>query len=486
MTFRDLLETAAGNLWRMKLRAFLTISGVVIAIAAFVSMLSFGAGMQKNVADKFDELGLFSTMYVYPPREGDNSDSTNAPPLDDNAVEMLSGIPGVKLAYPFDAFSVTATFADTQITADAQALPVEAIQTKLFSRIVAGASFDSGSAKEAVVTEGLLERLNIEVPDSVVGKELIVSVSVASVDSGLVHIFKHQGEYAWDRLKQIRFDSLLNADYGRRIIRRELSGAMMRFLDGFMNARSTISDTLVICGVLEGTGEHSRMEPIIVPVATGRRFNSGGFSGKPTELYSALISGTLFTPSGSPSTKTYSRVTLDLEKTHPYDPISDSIESIGYRTFSYAGEFEEIRQFFFYFDMALGVIGFIALTVASLGIVNTMVMSMIERRREIGVLKSLGADESEIRLMFLVESGVMGSVGAMVGIIFGWIITRVASLIAQIMMERQGIDKMELFALPIWLVLTAFLFGLVVSLAAGYYPSSRAAHVDPVEALRNE
>jgi putative ABC transport system permease protein len=486
VTFRDLLTTAGSNLWRMKLRAFLTISGVVIAIAAFVSMLSFGTGMQKNVADKFDELGLFSTMYVYPPREGDNSDSTNAPPLDDNAVKMLSNIPGVKLAYPFDAFSVTATFADTQITADAQALPVEAIQTKMFSRIVAGVSFDSGSAKEAMVTEELLEMLNIEEPDSVIGRELIVSVSVASVDSGLMHIFKHKGEYAWDRLRQIRFDSLLSADYARRTIREELSGAMTRFLDGFMNARLTISDTLVISGVLESTGGHSRIKPIIVPVGTGRRFSSAGFSGKPTELYSALISGTLFTPPGSSSTKTYSRVTLDLEKTYPYGPISDSIESVGYRTFSYAEQFEEIRQFFFYFDMVLGVIGLIALTVASLGIVNTMVMSMIERRREIGVLKSLGANESEIRLMFLVESGVMGSVGAILGIIFGWIITRVASLIAQIMMERKGIDRMELFALPVWLILTAFLFGLVISLAAGYYPSSRAAHVDPVEALRNE
>jgi len=115
-----------------------------------------------------------------------------------------------------------------------------------------------------------------------------------------------------------------------------------------------------------------------------------------------------------------------------------------------------------------------------------MVMSIIERKREIGMIKSLGADERDIRLLFLVESSVIGMVGAVVGIIFGWLITRLASLIARIIMVREGVDETELFALPWWLILTAFLFGLIVSLIAGFYPASRAARVDPVEALRND
>jgi len=123
---------------------------------------------------------------------------------------------------------------------------------------------------------------------------------------------------------------------------------------------------------------------------------------------------------------------------------------------------------------------------ASLGIVNTMVMSIIERTREIGVLKSLGAEERDIRLLFLAESGMIGTIGALVGILFGWLITRVASVVAHSIMEREGIPKFELFALPLWLILTAFLFGLLVSLVAGLYPAARAARVDPVEALRNE
>ena len=84
------------------------------------------------------------------------------------------------------------------------------------------------------------------------------------------------------------------------------------------------------------------------------------------------------------------------------------------------------------------------------------------------------------------ESGAIGTIGATVGIIFGWIITRVASGIAKTIMERQDIDPVELFALPVWLILIALGFGLIVSLIAGFYPASRAARIDPVEALRNE
>jgi putative ABC transport system permease protein len=132
------------------------------------------------------------------------------------------------------------------------------------------------------------------------------------------------------------------------------------------------------------------------------------------------------------------------------------------------------------------LIGFIALTTASLGIVNTMVMSTLERRREIGVLKSLGADERDIRFLFLAESGMIGVIGAAVGIIFGWLISRVASMVAKMFMAKEGIPQTELFALPFWLILIALSIGIVVSLLAGFYPASRAAKIDPVTALRSD
>jgi len=128
----------------------------------------------------------------------------------------------------------------------------------------------------------------------------------------------------------------------------------------------------------------------------------------------------------------------------------------------------------------------IALATASLGIVNTMVMSIIERRKEIGILRSLGADARDIRFLFLVESGVMGALGSLAGILSGWVATRIISVIAQAVMRHEGVPTFELFALPLWLILGAFTFGTIISILAGLYPAGRAARVDPVEALRGE
>lgn len=229
-----------------------------------------------------------------------------------------------------------------------------------------------------------------------------------------------------------------------------------------------------------------RIESIIIPASIAARFSSSGFSGNPTEIFSAMSAGTLFARADDPSGKTYSQVTIDFDPKVVYKGIRDSVEALGFRTFSFAAEFEQIQRAFLYFDLALGVIGLIALFTASLGIVNTMVMSITERRREIGVLKSLGADELDIRLLFLVESGVIGMLGTVAGILFGWAITRVVSAIAQAYMRSQGIPPVNVFALPAWLILIALGVGVGVSVAAGFYPAARAARVDPVEVLRND
>jgi putative ABC transport system permease protein len=488
MTFRDFIAISVGNLWRMKLRAFLTTSGVVIAIAAFVSMLSFGAGNQQYVTQQFNELGLFSTMQVYPPEKKSDKDTAtvSAAILDDKAVQVLANVPGVRLAYPFDAFPVTIRFADSELTSTAQALPSAAVQTKVFSQLVGGAPFTSDSGRLAMVPEGLMKKLGITIADSLIGRPIYLSVELATIDSGLAYILHGDSGGPRDLLAGIRLDSLRNPDYRMRTIQSQLQGALSRFLHGFMNARTVVSDTLTVCGVFKGSQGRLKTEAVIIPAATARRFNTGGFSGDPIALLTAMNKGTLFAAAGDSTGKNYPQVTLDIDPYVPYESIRDSIKAMGYETFSYAEQFKEIRRFFFYFDLALGVVGLIALITASLGIVNTMVMSIVERTREIGVLKSLGADERDIRLLFLVESGVIGSTGAILGIVFGWLITRLASAVAQIIMTRQGLETMELFALPIWLVLIAFCFGLIVSLLAGSYPARRAARVDPVQALRNE
>jgi putative ABC transport system permease protein len=487
MTLPDLAEISIGNLWRMKLRSFLTISGVVIAIAAFVAMLSFGAGNQKYVTRQFNALGLLHTMQVYPARAEGLADSVKIPALNSAMVAKLAGLPGVNLAYAFDVFRVSAQIADTIIGTEAQALPAAAARTKIFSQLLAGALFTGDSAKEAVVTSQFLDSLHITDPDSLIGQRLVISVRAASIDSGMAAVLRGGMNTIHERIRQVRFDSLVNQDYLWALARRELNDAMKRFVDGYLNSRATIADTLTICGVLKSAEQgRLRVGPLIIPLATAARFSAAGPGENPVDLFSSLQSGGLFLADDPGSARSFSKVTLDLEPQAAYTAIRDTVETLGFRTFSFMEQFEEIKEFFVYFDLGLGIVGLIALVTASLGIINTMVMSILERTREIGVLKSLGADDRDIRNLFLVESGTIGLIGASCGIIFGWLITRLVSTIAQTIMVRQGLDEIELFALPLWLVLIALSFGLIVSLLAGAYPARRAARVDPVKALRSD
>jgi putative ABC transport system permease protein len=484
MTFRDLIVVSTGNLRRMKLRTFLTTAGIVIAIAAFVSMLSFGAGNQQYVEGEFNKLGLFSTIQVYSQKE--SKDSLPPPKLDVPALDRLAAIPGVNLVYPYDAFAVEARVGDSVFSSRAQSLPSAAVRTKLFSHLAAGSAFDSNSARTVIVSDEFLKKAGVP-PDSALGRSVVVSVKVSTIDSALGHILVDRGESIVQRLKRVRLDSLLQRRYRTRIVRQEASEIARRFVNGFLNAQGTVRDSLTIGGVrVRSTTGPMRIEPLIVPLATAMKFSSGGISGGPAELFAAMNNGTLFASSGEASAKTFSQVTIDFDPKVPYKAIRDSVEALGYRAFSFAAQFEELQRVFFYFDLALGVVGLIALITASLGIVNTMVMSITERRKEIGILKSLGADEPDIRRLFLVESGVIGLLGTCLGIAFGWLITRIVSAIAQAYMRNQGIPAMELFALPVWLLLLAVGIGVGVSVLAGWYPAARAARVDPVEALRGE
>jgi putative ABC transport system permease protein len=145
-----------------------------------------------------------------------------------------------------------------------------------------------------------------------------------------------------------------------------------------------------------------------------------------------------------------------------------------------------LRIFFSVFDLLLGIFGSLALAVATLGIVNTLVMAILERRREIGVLKALGAADSDVKRLFFVEAGVMGLLGGMGGVFLGWLIGRALTLATNIYLKRQDLPSVEISSVPWWLVLSAISFAVIVSLVAGLYPASRAAKLDPVQALRYE
>ncbi len=186
---------------------------------------------------------------------------------------------------------------------------------------------------------------------------------------------------------------------------------------------------------------------------------------------------------GKPS---YASLTVRAKSPSQVEGIETAIKNMGFSAFSLLDATRNLRLFFAVFDLLLAIFGSLALAVATLGIVNTLVMAILERRREIGVLKALGAADRDVKQLFFVEAGVMGLLGGTFGVGFGWLIGRAVTWGTNIYLRRQNLPAAHVFSVPWWLVLGAIAFAIIVSLAAGLYPASRAARLNPVEALRYE
>src|SRR5207245_2285697 len=163
------------------------------------------------------------------------------------------------------------------------------------------------------------------------------------------------------------------------------------------------------------------------------------------------------------------------------------ITEMGFGMFSIVDQLDQIRTVFLIIDSVLGLLGGISLLVASFGIANTMIMSILERTREIGIMKAIGAEDREIKLIFFVEAAVLGLCGGIIGVFAAWAIDGIANRLAyRFILKPQGASFVDFFSLPPWLTTGAILFALIVSIVAALYPAARAARIDPVRALRHD
>ena len=187
-----------------------------------------------------------------------------------------------------------------------------------------------------------------------------------------------------------------------------------------------------------------------------------------------------------PPRRSYESLTVRVNGTTNVKAAEDAIKQMGFSAFSLLDASRNLSLVFAVFDLFLGIFGSLALVVASLGIINTLVMAILERRREIGVLKALGAADRDIRRLFFIEAGAMGLLGGIVGVCIGWLIGHAINFGTNIYLSRRSLPGISVTAVPWWMVAAAIAFSIAVSLGAGIYPASRAARLDPVEALRYE
>jgi putative ABC transport system permease protein len=480
MKLADLTELAAQNLREAILRNSLTTLGIAVGVASLVAMLSLGVGLQQLIDRRLESNGLFNTVLVRPqtsfnangqmqrnrdpgaPRTGDRDQNAGRPrdsdivskPLDLTTRQQLGQLPHVVDVYPEFRFTGDLRFGPAGHLTQITSLPVSASSSDSLEDIQ-GHFFSSPNAHEVIlqtdVAAALADSQQLQ-PADMLGKDLVLRYA------GREPLTPPAGSGArGDRTAGAADDAL-----------------------GFSVISSRVS--LRVVGIVateavaSGASAFGR-SGAYVPVAVAE--DLGVVQGN--DMGEVIRESTL-----AGGGRHYSNLTVRVERPADVPAVEDAVRGMGYSPFSLLDLTRNLRRLFAILDLLLGIFGSLALAVASLGIINTLVMAILERRREIGVLKALGASDKDVRQLFFAEAGVMGLLGGVMGVALGWGIGHAIQFGTNYYLRQQQIPPENIWTVPVWLVACAIAFSLLVSLAAGIYPASRAARLDPVEALRYE
>jgi putative ABC transport system permease protein len=463
MKASDLGELAVRNLREAILRNSLTTLGVAVGVASLVAMVSLGVGLQELATKKLANSGLFDTVVVTSRRNfrdfNRSSERNSKSPqplraLDEDARNEMERLPNVVEVYPQIRFPTEVRYAGNPFQTVVAGIPFSARGNGAFDG-VQGAFFSGPGADEAILQIEFAKDLSDQ-PSTLIGKDLVV-------------------RYMERQALSARSGSSVSVNAGPA----PQSGAT--------NSADALGDGFSIV-------PREKILRIVGIVETEPASGFGGFgNGRlfiPLEVASALraaqVNDLREAVRSSSEKPTFASLTVRAAKPAQVEAIEASIKNMGFAAFSLLDATRSLRLFFTIFDLLLGIFGSLALAVATLGIINTLVMAILERRREIGILKALGAADRDVKQLFFVEAGVMGSLGGVCGVGMGWLIGRGVTWGTNVYLRRQSLPPAHVFSVPLWLVLGAIAFAIVVSLAAGLYPATRAARLDPVEALRYE
>jgi putative ABC transport system permease protein len=455
MKANDTIELAARNLRESVLRNSLTTVGIAVGVASLVAMLSLGIGLQQLANRRLARSGLFNTVIVSsrdiqgfggPGRQRRTAqDDKPSPPLDDNAREKIAKIPHVLEVYPDMRFMAEVSAGAKPQFVQVSSLPPSAKDREAFENLH-GKFFSVPDAAEAILQDEFAKTLS-DKPDSLIGQELSIRYAERAGTAEKSAPGDTGGGNAVDEL----------------------------VASGFSVTRRT--KTLRIVGVTEHdpeAGMRVGRAAVFVPLPLAEGLNVM-LGSDLREMVRSSYRG-----------RVYMALTARVDDPSRVQPIEDEIKKLNFSTFSLLDAAQSLRRFFTILDLFLGIFGSLALAVALLGIVNTLIMAILERRREIGIMKAVGAADSDIRRLFFAEAGVMGLMGGIVGVLFGWAIGRAINGGTNIYLRSQQMPSETFWAVPWWLVVGAITFSIVVSLISGMYPASRAAKLDPVQALRYE
>ena len=463
MRLPDLTELALRNLRESVLRNSLTTIGISVGVASLVAMLSLGIGLQQMANRRLGKSGLFDTVVVTSRRDLRNFDrdqERNAPApgeskiLDEPARLQIEHMPNVLEAYPDIRFISELRYEDKPHLTMISALPSSAKSNDAFDGLQ-GTFFSSETAPEVILQKAFAEELLGKTPHPGADETNVATLSPPLLGKELTMRYAQREAAPSNPTAPATPDSLAAAAYS--VVSRE--------------------QKLKIVGIADLDPESMR-GPTRAKVFLPLKLAESLHVMQPTDLREIARAA-----SDQP---VYSAISVRVKNPSQVQPTEDAIKKMGFNTFSILDATRSIQQFFKVLDLFLGIFGSLALAVASIGIVNTLVMAILERRREIGIMKAIGASDGDVKKLFFAEAGAMGILGGLVGVALGWAIGQVINLGTNVYLKRQGMTPEHFWAVPWWLVAFAILFSFLVSLLSGLYPAARAARLDPVQALRYE
>lgn len=515
MRFTDLTALAFSALLQQKVRATLTLLGVIIGTFVLLLSLSIGQGVRETIVREFRRNDQLRRIQVSPawkvaaediPAEelvvkGQMSEArrerlrrsrvhrwqgktkrTSEARLTPARLEELSALDHVESVIPYLRWNGRLHFRDKTVnTVTFSAPPDERFYSE---RVVAGSFFTSEQPRSVVLSEALLYRLGI-VDETDVERALGCEIeleyssrlgrhwSVLSLLGAGGGKLAAAEEDVLARIAQLLPAAIeqLDLSAGERLVLQKVMG---RSKSPSERPSFEIHETFKLGGVIrDATDEEARRrwEPreadILLPVGT---FHEMFFRVSANREYGV------------------SRAAVLVNNEENVEAVEELIRDLGFDTYSLASVLSHLRLNVLLISFATTFVAIVALVVAGLGITNTLLMSALERTHEIGVMKAVGARDRHIQLLFLLEGAWIGLLGSAVGLLGGWLASIPGDRIARQLAEQQTKSHLDssLFSFPWWLVLGVPFFVTLLTMLAAVYPARRAARVDPMTALRHD
>lgn len=482
MSFYDLMTMSLGNLWRRKLRTFLTVLGVLIGTTSIVAMLSLAIGMKQRIMEQYTSMGSVTQITVT--AGGSDSEESSggkdaSTMLTDTNKEMFAGMEHVKSVTPqlsFDGnlqsgrytgyanlLGVDQSILESQELAEGK-LPDQggagSMQVIAGNQILTGFGYVKGDEYVDYYSTGELPNINLmtqikqlqvyndmaeseETPaDTTDTEESDASASDSSDPADDSAAEETASQPAED-------NSMLN-------FRINITG----ILSGGVEQYNTYSSNLLV--------NIDDLKTYLL-----RNFGKGKIPGQPKV-------------NGRPLNEwVYSTLVVDVDDASNVEDVMQNIQDMGFTANSNKELLESAQKSMQIVELVLGGIGMVAFLVAAIGIANTMMMSTYERTKEIGVMKVLGCDMRDIQKLFLVEAGFIGLIGGVVGLGLTCGVSVVINHFASALESGAGLSG-SISVIPWWLAVAAIAFSTLMGMIAGYFPARRAMKLSPLAAIHTE